>query len=809
MQGWIRDARYAVRQLRKAPAFTLAAVVTLALGIGANSTIFSWMSSTLFSPIPGAHLPGNAIFIRRGLVDSQLSYPDFIDLRTHTHTLSALVGWDTTPVNLTSAGKPQRLWASLTTANFFSALGVRPVLGRFFQPQEEQRPGGSPVAVLSYRTWQLLFDGDPHIVGRTIYLNQHPFIVIGVAPALFQGASTGLRMDVWAPLMMHQQLESSWDAIHDRSDEWLDAIGILAPGATPAQAGQELTLEMQQIARTFPDSHKGSNDMLTIPLWRAPDSANQYMARMLPPLMAIALVVLLLACVNVANLFLVRAVARRREMAVRLSLGANRARLVRQLLVESVIVALAGGGVALFVTLWSARTFDRFLPPTDLPIDLNMHVDGRVLAVTFALSALTGIAFGLLPALRSSRITPVTVLKEEAGTSSGGRHKARLTSVLVIAQIALSFLLLICGGLFIRSFRKAQHADPGFRADHVLLSSIDLYPAGYTEQTGLAFQREMLKRIGNIPGVRSVSFSSWSPLGFRWSLEGVEPEGYVPQKDESMQLLETKVGPNFLETLGIPLVAGRDIQASDTPDTQLVAVVNEAFVQKYWPGLNPIGRRLKIDGDWLTVVGVAKNAKYGTLEEAPRPFVYWPALQHYRAYFVLDVLVNGDPKAYAARVAAAIHSLNADLPVLDQYPLSRNVEIASTSSRVGGTFVGLFGLIGLALAAIGIYGVIAYTTRQRLHEIGIRMALGAKRRDVFDLVLEQGVRMAAVGIAAGLGCSLILTRLLRHQLYGITPSDPLTYLCVGAILCVVALAACFLPAQRAAQVEPIRVLRYE
>lgn len=809
MLGWFRDARYAVRQLRKTPAFTLTAIVTLALGIGANSTIFSWMSSTLFSPIPGAHFSNKAVAIKRGTADSQLSYPDFVDLRAHTRSLSALIGWDSAPVDLTSAGRPERLWASLTTANFFSAMGVCPVLGRFFEPQEEQRPGGSPVAVLSYKTWQLMFGGDPRIVGRTIYLNQHPFTVIGVAPALFQGASNGLRMDLWAPLMMYQQLNSSYDSIHDRNDQWLEAIGVLAPGATPEQARQELSIEMHQLARDFPDSHKGSNDALVIPLWREPNSANQYLSVMLPPLMAIALVVLLLACVNVANLFLVRAVARRREMAVRLSLGANRARLVRQLLVESVLVALAGGGLALFVTLWSARTFDRFLPPTDLPIDLNMHVDGRVLAATFALSTLTGIAFGLLPALRSSRIVPVAVLKEEAGTSSGGRHKARLTSALVVAQIALSFLLLICGGLFIRSFHKAQHADPGFRGDHVLLSSIDLYPAGYTEQTGLAFQRDLLKRIQNISGVQSASFSEWSLLGLNYAREDVQPEGYVAQRDESMFVLDEKVGPNFLATLGIPLTAGRDIQTSDTPTTQPVVVVNEAFAQKYWPGKNPLGRRLKTNGEWFTVVGVAKNSKYLNLEETPQPIFYWPGLQRYRAKIVLDVLVKGDPNAYAAQVAAAVHSLNPDVPVLDQFPLSRNIEVATTGNRVAGTFVGMFGLVGLTLAAIGIYGVIAYTTRQRVHEIGIRMALGAKRRDVFELVLKQGLRMAAAGIGVGFVCSLMFTPFLRSQLYGVATTDVLTYFCVGVVLSLVALAACILPAQRAAQVEPIRVLRYE
>ena len=808
MTGWFRDVRYAVRQLLKAPAFTLTAIVTLALGIGANSTIFSWMNSTLFSPIPGAHPHGPLVAFGRG-DDDYLSYPDYADLRDHAHTLSGMIAWYNGAVDLTGHGKPQRLWAALTTANYFDQLGVRPLQGRFFEPQDGQKPGGAPVAVVSYRTWQLLFDADPNLVGRTIDLNQHPYTVIGIAPPLFQGATSGLRMDIWAPYMMEEQLRSAHDAIHDRSDDALQVLGVLAPGVTRQQAQQDLTVEMGQIARAYSHEHQGRNDMVAYPMWRAPGGANQYLHTMLPPLMAIALVVLLLACVNVANLFLVRAVARRREMAVRLSLGANRTRLVRQLLVESVLVALAGGGLAMIITTWSARSFERFVPQSNVPIALNMHVDGRVLAVTFLLSALTGIAFGLLPALRSSRIVPVAVLKEEAGTASGGRHKGRLTSSLVTVQIALSFLLLVCGGLFIRGFRNSQHADPGFRADHVLLSSIDLFPAGYTEDTGIAFQRELLTRLKEIPGVQTATLADWSPLGFNDDTGLVTPEGYAPQLNESLDMLEMQVGPDYLKTMRIPLVAGRDISAGDTKESQRVAVVNEKFVEKYWGGQNGIGRRLKMEGDWYTVVGITKNGKYDDLDEPTHPIVYSPAFQRYRHHVVLHVLVNGDPNAYTAQVEKAVHSLNADLPVLDEYPLTRNLEIASTGTRVAGTFVGMFGMVGLVLAAIGIYGVIAYSTRQRIHEIGIRMALGAKRRDVFELVLKQGLRLTAIGMAAGIVCALVLTPFLRSQLYGVAPTDLLTYCCVAIALTAVALAACFLPARRAAGVDPIRVLRYE
>ncbi len=807
MAGWFRDARYALRQIAKAPAFTLTAIITLALGVGANSTIFSWMNATLLSPVPGGHANGELITFSRD-DDEGISYLDYVDLRDHTRSFQGLIAWDINPVNLTGTGKPVRLWSAMSSANYFDVLGVHPLLGRFFAPQEGEKEGGAPVAVLSYRTWQLLFSGDPGIVGRTINLNQHPYTVIGVAPELFQGAETGLRMDIWVPLMMQAQIEPH-NILHDRGDGSLEVMALLRRGVTRQQAEQELNLEMKQLKAAWPDYHPGPNVVSTFPLWRAPNSANGHLYLVFPVLMAIAGVVLLLACVNVANLSLVRAVARRREMAVRLSLGANRMRIMRQLLVESLLIALAAGVVALLVTTWTSHSFADFLPAGDLPIALDMSVDGRVMVVTFAFAMFSGIAFGLLPALRSSRIAPGAVLKEEAGTTSGGRHKARLTSALVTLQIALSFLLLVCGGLLMRSFRNAQHADVGFQPDHVLLSSIDLFPAGYTQEQGLAFQRELLHRVERIPGVKAASFSEWSPLSFRIDTDTANPEGYVAKKDESLNMLREKVGPRYFEAMGIPLVAGRDIQSTDAMGAQRVMVVNETFAHRYWPGQNAVGRHVKLYGDWFTVVAVAKDGKYEGLNEKPLPLIYTAAFQGYRSDFVLDVLVTGDPKNFAAPVANAVHSLNADLPVLDQFPLSRNVELASTGTRVAGTFVGMFGLVGLALAAIGIYGVIAYSARQRVHEIGIRLALGAKRRDVFKLVLKQGLRMTMIGVAAGFVCSLALTPLLRHLLVGVSSRDIVVYCGVGFALLCVALAACFFPAQRAAGVDPIRVLRYE
>jgi predicted permease len=357
--------------------------------------------------------------------------------------------------------------------------------------------------------------------------------------------------------------------------------------------------------------------------------------------------------------------------------------------------------------------------------------------------------------------------------------------------------------------RHAQHADTGFQPEHVLLTSLDLFPAGYTPETGMAFERELVQRIERIPGVRSATFSDWTPLGFRYNNETIVPDGYVPRKNESFDMMTMKVGPRYLETMGIPLAEGRDIRATDAPKTERVAIVNQTFAKRYWPGQEALGRRVNFYGTEYSVVGVARDSKYNQLDEAPKPFVFRSALQNYRASIALEIRVAGDPKAYAAPVAAAIHSLNADLPVLDQFPLTRNVELASTNTRIAGTFVGMFGLVGLALAAIGIYGVVAYTTRQRTHEIGIRVALGAKRRDVFELVLKQGLLLTGLGMAAGLAAALALTPLLRSQLYGVAPTDVLTYCAVALALGIVSLAACLLPAQRAAGVDPICVLRYE
>src|SRR5580700_6106346 len=596
LMGSLRqDIRYAFRMLLKSPGFSAIAVLTLALGIGANSTIFSWINSTLLNPIPGAVNTGNILAFTSGgnsRVPVPFSYPDFIDLRNRTTSFSSIAGSSIYPLNLTGKAKPERTWGTLASANYFDFLGVHPILGRGFLPSEDEKPGGATVVVISYRLWQLRYGGDASVIGRTLQINEHPYTIIGVAPPIFQGTQTSLRSEVWIPAVMAQQIISSRDRLHERSDAWVDLLGRLKPGVTPGQAQTEMNLRMKQLVAQYPKEHQGENVVTLYPLWRAPFGANGYLYILLPMLMAIAGAVLLLACANVANLLLVRSVARRREIAIRLSIGASRWRLVRQLLIESLILALAGGGVAMLITIWTAGTFSQFIPPTNIPVAMDIHADYRVLLATMLLSLFTGIIFGVLPAWRASDLAPIAVLKEDSGSVSGGLHRARLASILVVAQISLSLFLLVCAGLFIRSFRAAQTLNPGFNPDHVLLASYSLFPSGYNRDSGVQFHRQLLEKIAALPGVQSVSIADWVPLGYSWDVTTTNPEGYVPQPHESMNIATAAVGPNYMRTMQIPLVGGRDFSEQDTATSQPVAVVNEAFVHRYWPNGEGVGKRV-------------------------------------------------------------------------------------------------------------------------------------------------------------------------------------------------------------------------
>jgi predicted permease len=820
MTSFWQDVRYSLRMLVKAPGYAVIAILTLALGIGANTTIFSWINSTLLNPIPGLASPSEVVALSLGRSADNpfpFTYPDFEMMRDGQRSFAGLTGCNPTPMSLTGKSKPERVWGTVASANYFDVLGVRPILGRGFLPEEDEKPGGAPVAVISYRLWQTHFGANPGVVGQTIEINQHQYTIVGVTPAVFQGSQTGIRSEIWVPVMMEEQLVPRNDLLHDHHYFWYVVFGRLKPGVQPEQAQEEMTVLLKREVKNYPEEHRGHDSVTVYPLWRSPFGANQFLSVLLPMLMTIAGVVLLLACANVANLMLVRSVARRREIAIRMSMGASRWRLVRQLLVESLILALAGGAVALLITLWTAGTFMKFIPSTDLPISLSIRADRAVLLATMVISVLTGVIFGILPALRASSEAPVAVFKEDTGSASGGLRKARLTSGLVVAQISLSLLLLICAGLFIRSFMSAQQINPGFNSHNVLIASYDLFTAGYSDEKGAEFDRELTAKLGALPGIQSVALSNRVPLGFGGGSTAVKPEGYVPQANESMETQVAIITPNYFQTMQIPMVKGRDFTLQDTMSSQRVVIVSETFVNRYWPNQEALGKQLNSDltHEWFTVVGVARDSKVNGLNEKATPFLYLPQYQVYLtnhpagSTMIIIARTTSDPLATGKTVENTIHDLNAELVVFDVTTLELREQIASFGQRVAGTFVGAFGLLALVLAAVGIYGVTAYTTRQRTHEIGIRMALGASKNDILWLVLGHGLRVTLIGVVLGLAASFALTRFLVSMLLGVTSTDALTFSFVAILLCAVALLACFIPARRAMRVDPMVALRYE
>ena len=803
------DLRYGWRLMVRRPAFTAIAIAMLGLGIGTSVTIFSWLQIAL-QPIPGVPDRDRLVMLQgttRTRNQMSTSYPNLADYRERRPaSITDIAGQSLVPINVTVGRSPLRIYALLVTANYFDLLGVRPLLGRGFLPEEDRVPGNAPVIVLGEGFWRRQLGGDRGIVGKTVTVNGRPFEVVGVAAPGFRGAVPHAAADAFVPMMMTGTVMSG-DRLTMRDIGWLQPVVKLAPGVSRERAEAEMRDVVRQIRADRAISGEGSI-RLSEP-WRTSE-VTIAIAAVIAAQLAVALIVLLIGCANVASLLLARAAGRQKETAVRLSLGAGRLRLVQQVLVESTLLAIGGGVAGVAVAYWAAGLLQRFVPPTPLPIDLAASLDARALAFAFALTTLSVVVFGMVPALQGSYSSLVSSLKDSAASVTSSRSRTRLRNGIVVAQIALSVMLVVCAVLFLRTLRNASAIDPGFSTRTALLATVDLLPAGYDAERGTVFMRTLLARLHELPGVESASTIRRMPLGLITSSNTTfEAVGYTPAAGEEMSTDLNNVGSGYLRTMGIPVVEGRDIADGDVAGARDVIVINETLARRYFAGGRALGGQLKLFGRTLDVVGIARDGKYASINEAPRPVVYVAAQQIYVPDATLLVATTGDPLSVLPSVQAAAREIDPNVPLFEVRTLAEHLEIATFVQRTAASVVTGLGLVALLLASIGLYGVIAGSVALRTPEIGMRVALGASRRDIFRLILGQGVRIAVLGLAIGLGLAVAVTRLLAGMLVGVTPTDAASYMLTVVVLALVAITATALPARRAARMDPLTALRHD
>jgi predicted permease len=816
MGSLFQDVRYGVRMLFKQPGFALIAMMALALGVGANTTIFSFVNGLLLRPIEGVREPERLAAVYTSDYDSGLygatSYPDYVDFREQAKSFEALAAYDETVMSLTGVNEAERLRGAYVTGNYFEVLGVGAGLGRTLQPADDVTPGAHPVIVISHSVWQRRFGADPAILGKVLALDGVQYTVVGVAAENFRGLRLGQPPEFWIPMMME-----SATTLTKRDNRGLEITGRLKAGVTPEQAQSELTIIAAQLARAYPETNIGTLEKPTEPRpvtalseSRIEPEAHRDIWFVSLLLFAVVGLVLLIACANVANLTLARASARRREIAVRLALGASRWRLVRQLLTESTILALLGGAAGLFIALWVIDLLPSFFPPEAVS-GINLSLDWRVLTFSLAVSVLTGLLFGLVPALQASRPDLVPSLKEDVSGSGYGPRRLSLRNGLVIAQLALSLVLLIGAGLFLRSLRQAITFDPGFTTQNLLLASLETRGAKLSKEQGQAFYQQAMERVSSLPGVSAVSLTRNVPLGDGGSRRNVEFEGYQPQSGESMELNYNIVGPTYFAAMDIPLQAGRDFNSQDREGSPGVAIINEELARRYFPGQSAVGKRIRLDSKqpFAEIVGVVRNAKYRDLREETLPFIYVPLAQEYRPGMTLMVRTTVEPATVLPSVRGAIQSLNGDVPIYAVKTMTEHIGSALAPDRMLTTLLGVFGGMALLLAVTGIYGVMSYMVARRTHEIGVRMALGASQGDILKLIVRHGLTLILIGAALGLALSIILTRVIASLLFNVSTTDALTFGGVSLALVGVALVACYIPARRAMKVDPMVALRYE
>jgi predicted permease len=811
----IHDLRFGLRLLRRSPGFTIVAVFCLTVGIGATSAVFSWIEGILLRPFPAVAHQERMLAIAgtdRGIAgpagnSTDVSWPDFLDLKKNSTLFDSFVVDRIMGVTLAIGDRAERATASVVSANYFDALGVHPILGRGFQPEEDFGRNAHPVTVISYQMWQQRFHGDPNIIGKTQMLNAMPHEIIGVAPEGFFGTFVGWAMQFWVPTSMQERFTPGGYKLEDRGAHWIEGYVRLKPGVTPAQAQAELSAIAKRLENDYPATNRGRGIKL-FPLWQTPFNNAGTLFPTLSIALAVVCFVLLIACANVGNLLLVRAFGRRHEMTVRLAVGAGRGRLLRQLLTEGLIVSMLAAAGGLLVANWCRNLLQLLLPARGgVTMRLPGEIDWRVLALSGGVCLIATLVFGLVPAMQSRNIDLVSALKAESGGVVGGQRRALLRWSLVVVQVAVSFVLLVGSGLLFQSLRGIQNTSPGFRTRDVLTTSVDLTAAGYDTQRSKNFHDALEDRLRSLGGVESVAWARATPFSYvGYSSAPIAVDGYEAAPDELPTADYNEVGPGYFATMGIPLVSGREFTRADDEQAPPYAVVNEAMAAQYWHGRDPVGSRVQVKGRWMQVVGVAKMSKYRNLTETPKPLFYVPMRQNSEGQN-LNIRAALGPAAMTKALVREIHALDANLAPGEVITMQEQVDRTTAVQRIAVVMLGVFGGLALFLAAIGLYGVMSYTVSQSTRELGLRMALGADASNLLRLVMSQGLALTAGGVALGAVAALGLTRLIGNLLYKVSPRDPLAFGTAFAVMAVASLAACFLPAWRATRTDPVRALR--
>ena len=814
MGNLLQDLRYGARMLLKRPGLSVIAVITLALGIGANTAIFSLVNTVLLRPLP-VDRPEQLISLNSVSPTGEnniptLSYPNYRDYRDRNEVLDGLLCYRFAPVSLSNNGVNVRMWGYLVSGNYFDVLGVKPALGRFFTQEDDRAPGAHPVTVITYNCWQKHFAGAADTVGKSVIVNGRSFSIIGVAQPGFYGSEISYVTEMWFPTMMLGQIEPGNNYLEDRDSANFFVQGRLKPGVTTSQAEAALKAIADRLAHEYPNENENKTIELSPPglfgaFMRGP------IVGFAGVLMAVVGLVLLLACTNLANLLLARATERRKEIAIRLAIGANRSRLIRQLLTESVLLSTCGGALGLGLAYWLVDAMLALKPPLDIPLSTQLHIDYRVLLFTAAVSVLTGVIFGLLPALQATRPDLVPALKDE--TSISGYRRSWLRSGLVVFQVSLSLLLLICAGLVLRGLQRAQLLNPGFVPQHAIEMSFDLSLQGYDGPRSKTFKGQLVERVRALPGVEYAGLSNFVPLSMNINSNSIFVEGAPQERGANIpQAMTSSASPGFIAALGADLLQGRDFveEASDTKRRE--AMINETFARRFWPGQSPVGKRFSFEsaaGPWIEVIGVMRDGKYFSLSEDPTPFVYVNLRPDNGSYLTLVVRTASDPQGVIGALRGEFQQLDANLAVYNVKTLTEHMGLPLFPARVAAVLLGSFGLLALILAAIGIFGVMSYAVSQRTREIGIRMALGANSQAILTLVVGHGLKLIVGGLAIGLTGAFAGTRLMSSLLYGVSATDAVTFAVIALLLTGVALLACYLPARRATKVDPMVALRYE